>query len=66
MLNWTRYIDVVEGAHKVWVHFRGPDNFAPGVDVKGVVKKIDPRREQVTIQFELRAAAAHHGDGPAA
>jgi hypothetical protein len=57
-LGWRRYIDVVERGHEVWVYFRGPRKFAPGVYIKDVVKKIDASRERVTLRVKEYAIDA--------
>src|SRR3990172_7677500 len=33
-LGWNRYVDVVDPGHEVWVYFRGPHRFEPGVYIK--------------------------------
>src|SRR2546425_12172027 len=57
-LGWKRYVEVVERGHEVWVYFRGPHAFASGVYIKGVVRKIDARREQVSLRVKEYDAEA--------
>src|SRR5437867_7169801 len=49
-LGWTRYIDVVERGHEVWVYFCGPHDFKPGVYVKGLVHKINLSRGRIILR----------------
>jgi len=49
-LGWKRYLDVVDDGDEVWVFFRGPHKFEPGVYVKGRVLSHDHGREEVLLR----------------
>src|SRR5260221_6649522 len=49
-LGWTRYVEVVEPGHEVWLYFHGPHRFEPGVYVKGFVTKADLDQQAVWIR----------------
>jgi hypothetical protein len=50
VLGWTRYADVLELGHEVWVYFHGPRVAPPGVYVKGFVRAVDDAARQVILQ----------------
>jgi hypothetical protein len=48
-LAWDRYVESVEEGSEVWVYFKGPHNFEPGIYVRGLVASIDVDGAEVML-----------------
>ena len=63
-LGWTKYLDDVERLDEVWIYFRGPHRFAPGVYVKGFIFSIDGPSQQVFLRVRESSTIEPLSDGP--
>jgi hypothetical protein len=57
-LGWTRYLEAVSRGDEVWIYFKGPHRFEPGVYARGRVRIIDEEAAAVLVSiFEHRVDA---------
>jgi hypothetical protein len=65
-LGWDRYLDEVNPDDEVWVYFKGPHRFEPGVYARGRVRSIDRSARSVYLRlFEHAIDAPIVGGGVA-
>lgn len=50
LLGWTRYLEAVDEGDRVWVYFKGPQQYQPGVYAWGYVAKIDEAEREVMLR----------------
>jgi hypothetical protein len=48
-LGWGNYIEAVERGDEVWVYFKGPHRFEPGVYARGRVAAVDDLAHRVSL-----------------
>ena len=57
-LGWPTYIEAIEPGDEVWVYFRGPHRFEPGVYAIGRVANIDLQGGRVSLRLSRLATDA--------
>ncbi len=50
VLGWKRYLEAVDEGDRVWVYFKGPQRYKPGVYAWGHVVRIDEVQREVNLR----------------
>jgi hypothetical protein len=52
-LGWKRYLDAVDKGDSVWIYFKGPQDYIPGVYAMGRVAAIDRATRHVRVRITI-------------